>query len=376
MKVTSKELLVSYVSAAARHDLSKWEQRVLLIIINTLQAKLEGQKINASFQKRIEGTTTITMPTQDFLTASGDKNHDKVKKALKRLNDRRIEYDNGKLWKVIRLIELPRVETRGYVSFTIHEELENALLDFSKGFRKFEYDVTYELSSAVASRLYMLFSKTKKPQTYTIEQLKKMFVMEKKYPDTSNFIKNVIKPAQKKLDEKAPYSFRYEVIKKGRKINSLMFIPIYIAKNQNTAVARTTAITSKSNSDYIASEIITCLKNDFQFTEKGIRNNRSLISEARLRFKSTNDFYMFLQVKKGVIEETGIENHQGYVINSLKGKLGEPIVAQLEPQEEEKSDAQKRLERITRENKEMQDKMSQAQNHTFDSVDEDSDLPF
>ena len=330
MKATNQELLMSYVGATARHDLNKWEQRVLLVIINTLQAKLEGQKINASFQKAIEGTTTITMATQDFLPKEGDNNHSKIKKALKSLNDRRIEYDNGEIWKIIRLIELPRLETKGLVSFTIHEELENALLDFKKGHRKFEHDIAYELSSSVASRFYIMFSKQKRPQTFTIDQLRQMFRLEDKYPDTSNFIRRVIKPAQKKLDEKAPYSFTFTRIKKGKKVSALLFTPIYIAKNQNTEVAKTTAITSKSNSDFIASEIITCLKNDFSFTEKGIRNNRGLISEARLRFKSTNEFYMFLQVKKGVVDEIQMENPQGYVINSLKGKLDDPVVTQLD----------------------------------------------
>ena len=47
------------------------------------------------------------------------------------------------------------------------------------------------------------------PLTFTFTKLKEMFQLTDKYPRTPDFIKRVIEPAKRELDEKSPFSFEY-----------------------------------------------------------------------------------------------------------------------------------------------------------------------
>lgn len=61
---------------------------------------------------------------------------------------------------------------RGWVRFEIQPEIYNAVLNFSKGFRKYELKTAMEFTSQYSMRFYELMSGQQTPLTYTIEDLK------------------------------------------------------------------------------------------------------------------------------------------------------------------------------------------------------------
>ena len=88
-------------------------------------------------------------------------------------------------------------------------------------------------------RFYELLSGQTKPLTYSIEELRKMLCLEKKFQPIPNLEKKVIDIAQRELDESSPYSFtweRQEVSSRGRngkKVVGYTFYPKFIQKNKS-----------------------------------------------------------------------------------------------------------------------------------------------
>lgn len=89
------------------------------------------------------------------------------------LRNKSFEFDDGQVWKVIGIIEKPQFNyKRGWVRFEIQPEVYNAVLNFSKGFRKYELKTAMEFTSQYSMRFYELMSGQERPLVYTIEDLK------------------------------------------------------------------------------------------------------------------------------------------------------------------------------------------------------------
>ena len=101
-----------------------------------------------------------------------------------------------------------------------------AIVDFRKGYRQYSLEIALNLPSPFAVRFYILMAKSASPLVYSIDELKAMFGMEDKYTQTADFIKKVILPAQKVLDDAAVSSFHFERIKAGTKVTALKFYPV------------------------------------------------------------------------------------------------------------------------------------------------------
>lgn len=129
---------------------------------------------------------------------------------------------------LIGIIEKPQFDyKRGWVRFEIQPEIYNAVLNFSKGFRKYELKTAMEFTSQYSMRFYELMSGQQTPLTYTIEDLKIMFGVQNKYKRSPNFIKWIVTPAKEELDAKSPYSFEYKILKDGRSFHALKLYPKY-----------------------------------------------------------------------------------------------------------------------------------------------------
>jgi plasmid replication initiation protein len=114
---------------------------------------------------------------------------------LNKLNDKKIEYEDDRIWKPIRLIEKPQINKYSdSVTFEVQPEIYEAILSFSKGFRRLELKTAMEFKSVYSMRFYELLSCQKNPLTYTIDHLKIMFNIEDKYIDRpADFIIKVIR---------------------------------------------------------------------------------------------------------------------------------------------------------------------------------------
>lgn len=223
-----KELIQSYLITSARYDFNVYEKRILYRVVELIQAELKGQPIGKGImvEPQLYGDKTVTMPISNFLRDGEDKHHARIKKAFARLNSVMREVDTPEVWAIYRVIEKPELNKNSeFIRFEINKYLYRDLLNFAKGYSKYELQVAFNFRSQYTMRFYELISRCGHPSiVYSIRRLREMFMLENRYKETKDFIKNVVDSAQKELKEsKAPYYFTYEKLKEGRAFRHVKF---------------------------------------------------------------------------------------------------------------------------------------------------------
>lgn len=328
MKIKNKELIQSYVLTTARYDYSVYEKRVLYRIVEQLQALTKGIELKGRYpiQEDLFGDRVMTFEISNFLTGEEDKNHKRVIKALKDLNDKSFEYVTKSTWERIRIIESPKMDGIGNrtttVQFRLDKKMYDAFLDFTKGYKKFELELAMKFESVYAMRFYELFNGQKTPLTYCIPELKKMFGLEDKYngrTGNTDFIRKVVTKAKEELDKHSPVSFKFKYkdreLKRAGKIYNILFIPFEIPKNRSVEIEKKTLQKETSLRWDIPLDIINDLKRDFNFSEQEIKNNIEVFKDGVV-LPFFRDFYTDMKAK--VIK---VNNPKGYFINALKNEL-------------------------------------------------------
>ncbi len=321
----SREAIQSYVMTTAKYDFSVYEKRVLYRIIEALQDMETIKNIKNGVSKvgyryemieEIFGDRVMKFDIDSFFLKGDDKNYDRIKQALRDLNDKKFEYTpNNTDWEIIRLIESPKFKGNGaytqWVEFRIDKTMFKAFLDFTKGYRLVEIETAMSFNSQYAMRFYELINKQTSPVTYFVEDLKEMFKLQDKYKQTRDFLKRVVDVAKRELDEKSPYSFKYKINRKGRRIESLTIIPI---KQDEGKMSQ-----EELQELYPISEnFFFWMKISLGMSENEINNNRRLISHAEQEFSNLENFLLDQQeyIHKA-------ENKKGYFIQMLKIKFHE-----------------------------------------------------
>ena len=325
MKINNKELIQSYILTTAKYDYSVYEKRILYRIVEQLQLLIEGKTLNKNYSMQEIPHEDIklfkfTFPFSAFKKNEEDKNHAQIKKALLSLEKKGFEYEDSEVWETINILYLPKVfKNKEYIGFTLREEIIQAFLDFSKGFKKYELKTAMEFESVYSMRFYELLSNQKTPINYSIDTLKEMFQIENKYKLTADFLRYVIEPAKKELDKCSPYTFHYETIKTGRKITSIRFIPIHQPQFEDESLKKQKTMKQMSNRWFIPKNIEDYLKYNYDVTNKELNNNLSLF-ESLYNYLSEEELLDFLVELKAQSVLYEIKNLKAYLIGSLKHK--------------------------------------------------------
>ena len=324
--IRNKDVIQSYIMTTAKYDFNVYEKRIIFRLVESIQGHLEGKKLNTeiSIQKLASKDRIVTMPISAFLIDENDKNHNRVKTALTRLRNKTFEFDNGKVWKLIGIIEKPNFDYAGLVQFELQSEVYNALLDFSKGFRKYELKTAMQFESVYSMRFYELLSGQTQPIEYKIETLKSMFGLEDKYKLNADFFRSVINIAKKELDRCSPYTFDYTPKKRGRAYHSILFIPKYQPQFRDEDLEKKELSKRSNISWYLTRNEKNYLIQNIGFSEKGIKNNAVLIERVKaLKIKQRINFIDFLSTIKDRALRSDAHNIQGYVISALKSETEE-----------------------------------------------------
>jgi len=320
MNITNKDVVQSYIFTTAKYNFDVTEKRILYRLVEIAQSDLKGKKLDDTYtiDKTLFDDRIITLPISSLLKDDNDKHHSRVKIALKKLRNKTFDYEDDKVWKTVGIIEKPIIiKYDAKVIIEINPIIWHAILNFAKGYRKYELETAMQFDSIYTMRFYELFSGQKRPISYTIDNLKIMFQVEDKYKLTANFINRVILPAQKELTAKAPYSFEFKPFKKGKKITSIKFYPVYIAKNRNVNAETKKKKKKISLSWNLDKMTIDYIKQNFLFTELEIKNNIETFKAANNKL----DLLLELSILKSKIRD--VKNIKGYVIGVLKKKLEE-----------------------------------------------------
>lgn len=316
--ITNKDVIQSYIVTSAKYDFTVYEKRVLYRIVEMLQAHIEGKKLQGKYtlNKNLWGDATLTMPLEAFLNGETDNNYDRVKDAFVRLESKSFEFDDGNVWTKIRLVALPKIDRySSFVKFTLAQEIYTALLDFSKGFNKYELTTAMSFESTYSMRLYELLSGQKKPITYTIDHLKIMFQVEEKYKLNTDFIRYIIENPKKELDKKSPYSFEFKINKLGKKAHSITFYPVYQPKNRDPKLEQIQLQKQVNLSWDMDKMTRDYLMENYFFTIDEIKRNIDIFKLADKHLD------LILELSKFKAKAEKIKNIKGYIINALKKML-------------------------------------------------------
>jgi len=318
MKIVNKEVIQSYLVTSAKYNFSAYEKRIMYRIIEIAQADLKGKKLdrNYTIDKSLFDDRIIKMDLSAFKKHKDDKNYVEIKKALTALRNKTIEYETDAEWKLIGIIEKPKVDKySSFATFEVQPEIWSALLKFDKGYSKYELEAAMSFNSVYAMRFFELFSNNMKPMTLRIDDLKERFGISEKYiGKPANFIKRVVDVAKSELDKKSEYSFNYKTVKEGRKITMVTFIPKHIPSNKNPGL-EIKKLQKKVSLRFDLSQDLLKFLNDLGFTHDGVRNNLKLFKD----LNEHQDLYGFLKKVSRNAEKA--KNPQGYIIAAMRTAL-------------------------------------------------------
>lgn len=329
-EIISKEIVESYIFSTVRHDFGIYSERLLLRLVELAQREIRGLDFKGGTSiGKVEigewGDAEVIIPVKDILSGDDDKNYTKAKAAVRNLMGRFLEYEDDQKYKATQILnEVDVDKVAGKMVIRVNRNIWRAMLDFSKGFRKYELETAVKLRGKYSLRIYKLVSKQTDPITYTITDLRKMWGLTDKYKKVDDFIKNTVVSAKEELDRVSPYSFDFVLnaaksaeVNKGRKgrpaITSVTFFPVHRMANETTDAVRK-QVDPSMLLDY---EFYMMLKNKFDFDPQGIKANITLFDTAQ---KECDILEFMDSIAPAALRAANI---QGYVINTIRKHLKE-----------------------------------------------------
>lgn len=315
-----RQVVQSYIATTAMYDFNVYEKRVMYNLVRLAQSQIEGVVLTDNLHKichDMKGYVHVTLPLSDFLADEEDKNHRRVKDALKSLHRKTFEYLDDDVWECISIIALPKVALHSrQVSFIVDSRVWDVLLDFSRGFSRYDIEVAFRLESCYSMRFYELMACQKEPITYSIDALRRIFKLEDKYAFTKDFIKRVVESSKIELDQKSPVSFTYAPVKDGKRITQLIFFPVRFNAQDSSDDDHRMILRKYGSSAVLTADERRFLE-EIGFNESGINNNLSLFMDCQRNL----DFIYELALIKGKCRSK--KNPCGWCIRTLTGKLAD-----------------------------------------------------
>ena len=320
--IKSNELAIqSYIFTTAKYDFNAYEKRIMYRLVEFAQDEIKGIMIRDNMRK-ITPTLfgrEIMMPVADILRDEKDQHYTIAKKAFRSLAQKGVEYEDDKIWQYTAIIANPKIDKiKGYVIFTVLDDIWKCLLDFTKGYRKYELITAMQFKSVYSMRMYELMSGQKRPLEFTFEDLKQRFGVKDKYKLVGHFKTRVLDIAKKELDECSPYSFNYIEIKEGRKVVAFKFFPTFNSEKQDPELYEREKRSKLTARAQISKEALDYLRYSFEFKAAEINKNKKQSS------RESRKYLIFIGFLSSLVGPSRTaKNRIGYVINAIKKKTAE-----------------------------------------------------
>ena len=318
----NKNFIQSYIFTAAKYDFTAYEKRIMYRLVECAQDEIAGIKIKDHMHKiqPVQLGREITLPTSSILRNEQDENYTIAKKAFLSLAEKHIIYEDEDYWTATPIITKPKISKKeGIVTFLVFDEIWKCILDFTKGYRKYELATAMRFKSVYSMRFYELMAGQIKPLFVPLEGsdgLRERFGLQNKYKLTADFRRKVLDMAKAELDEHSPYSFVAKEEKEGRKVIGWTLFPVFYEDREDPALQEQTRMAKVTARLQLENNVYDYLKFSFDFKSDEINKNKKTLIEGQNRIP---DFMEFLgELKKGA---RLAENPKGYVIGAIKRKL-------------------------------------------------------
>lgn len=315
----------------AKYKFNIYQKRIELCIVDTAQVALRGERHIAG--RKLSSSDlhpVVEIPLNLILQDEDESNYSIVKRSAKAMTGKVIEYTNAAgTWIVfspIVSVSIPRYSTSMFVE--VHRDMWNALLDYRRGWRKFDVNAALTLKSVYSIKLYELISLHNDERHFSVDELKEFFGVKDKYKEPKDFIRRVLDPVKKELDEASPWSFNYTINRAGTSKQSKIIgftIQPYPNGAKADAVERKEAINKLNLSAFVPDRLIrSYLLDNIGYTSKELLGkNKELLGVA---CKVIPDLISVLELLKGKARAAGCktdDDFKAYIIKALDGKVND-----------------------------------------------------
>lgn len=317
----SKMVMKPLRMVEAKYKFNIYQKRMELYIINEAQSAIQGERDIAGRKIPSDGMHPIVkIPLNIILQDEDESNYAIVKKSAKAMTGKIIEYtDANGTYKVISpiiTVEIPRYSPT--MSVEIHRDMWNAILDYRKGWRKFDITAALSLKSVYSIKLYEFISLHTDHRPFSVDNLKDFFGVKDKYTATKDFIRRVLDPVKRELDESSPWSFDYETHRAGRKIIGFTIKP-YPNGARSIEIDRKESMKKIHLSAFVPDyQVRKYLLDSIGYTKEELcgEKNKELLAVA---CKVIPNMIDVLAQLKGKSREKN--DPKGWIIGALKGKV-------------------------------------------------------
>lgn len=155
-----------------------------------------------------------------------EQNETRLKQFAKKILSKPLEVPTADGWLVANWFsDIEYIRGQAKFKVSVSEKLKPYLLELKKRFVTYNLKYILPLTSNYSIRLYQLLKEYEKltRRTFTLEELQELLQVPKSLKIYNRFKEKVLKVAEKELIENCDIFFEYEEIKKGRKVNEILF---------------------------------------------------------------------------------------------------------------------------------------------------------
>lgn len=323
-----REIVESYKLAFGRNAYGLYAQRAKLVLIEALQDYIKGLrfrdggcvKYDTTVDENLFGERSISFDIRR-ICPEGVTNFREVREQLVEMLTLHFEYEDGERFRGVNFFQEVVAEKGSWTAtFYTTKAIWEVFMDFSKGYRKVELATAMKFRSVYALRFYEKVVGQTDPVTYTIDELRAMFQLQKKYKKPTDFVIKVVQAAKDELDEVSPWSFDYTQNFKaegpGRpSLHSVTLIPLRLPRNESDG--SNTYRRNISVTEILSKESLNYLMHTLGFSKKEITNNFFLFEAAEKHLELPEFLHKIgpraLRVKKP----------KGYTIKAIQKELKE-----------------------------------------------------
>lgn len=243
----------SYLTTVLRGDFSLYEVRIFVKIVEHANKLLQGKTVKEIIQTGITAdgiTANIKVPIREILTDNSN-DYQKVYNACKSLSNKTIELwsaedgrwmtvpsgDKGTMYYAHLIDNIRYQRGSGKITFTSAVWLLRYIVNFvNNQFSVYDLKAALGLPTPYAVRMYWLTCSMTQPVTFAVDTLKKMLGIEGRYETTKDFVKRVLEPPMKILEERKLNGYTFKTVKKNpeARTSKVTHITIFPVKRQTS----------------------------------------------------------------------------------------------------------------------------------------------
>lgn len=227
-----------YVSVERSRGLSLLEEKLVYMLINSMQKRWEDTKKLEQVDYDFIANGVISFDEFSTTMQIGAKDDKIIYKSLKDLFDYSLAVHQNKETRFIHLFGdmIIKHETK-QIKYKLGEVFVEYFTGVCRDYFKLSVEEVIGLNSTHAIRIYQLLktkqNMDKKEFDYSVEEIKKQLNIEKKYTRYNDFKKGVMELSKSQINssEASQFNIDYEEIKTGKAVTAIKFHILPKGKN-------------------------------------------------------------------------------------------------------------------------------------------------